>query len=138
MIAEQESNCCKACDKHLPGGVAVYVHESISYKIRSDLMPNNLKWSHLRLLIASSSHSLSHQFTEPRENRSLISMIWKLYWLLFLVNGSRAGSLHELHPGRRCMVPQQVRKPALFPAAQQEPKLLLIGQFIHVTSLAFT
>ena len=32
---------------------------------------------------------------------------------------------------------QQVRKLAFFPAAQQEPKLLLIGQFIHVTSLAF-
>ena len=36
------------------------------------------------------------------------------------------------------MAPQQVRKLAFFPAAQQEPKLLLIGQFIHVTSLAFT
>ena len=36
------------------------------------------------------------------------------------------------------MAPQQVRKLAFFPAAQQEPKLLLIGQFIHVNSLAFT
>ena len=29
-------------------------------------------------------------------------------------------------------------KTGIFPATQQEPKLLLIGQFIHVTSLAFT
>ena len=29
-------------DRH-GGGVAVYVHESISYKIRSDLMPDNLE-----------------------------------------------------------------------------------------------
>ena len=32
---------CNDRDRH-GGGVAVYVHESISYKIRSDLMPNNL------------------------------------------------------------------------------------------------
>ena len=36
------------------------------------------------------------------------------------------------------MAPQQVRKLAFFPAAQQEPELLLTGQFIHVTSLTFT
>ena len=29
-------------------------------------------------------------------------------------------------------------KTSIFPATQQEPELLLIGQFIHVTSLTFT
>ena len=54
------------------------------------------------------------------------------------MNGSKAGSQPELHHGRRRVAPQQLRKLTFFPAAQQEPKLLLIGQSIHVTSLAFT
>ena len=54
------------------------------------------------------------------------------------MNGSKADSLPELHHGRRWVAPQQVRKLASLPATQREPKLLLIGQIIHVTSLAFT
>ena len=35
-------SCVIILDRH-GGGVAVYVHESISHKIRSDLMPDNLE-----------------------------------------------------------------------------------------------
>ena len=33
---------------------------------------------------------------------------------------------------------QAVKETNVLPAAQQEPELLLIGQFIHVTSFTFT
>ena len=77
-------------DRH-GGGVAVYVHESISYKIRSDLMPDNLEV--VTLQIANSKFkSLSHHFTDPQENLSLILMIWKLYWLLSISTIRRLSS----------------------------------------------
>ena len=54
------------------------------------------------------------------------------------MNGSQAGSLPELHHGRRLSGAPASEKTNIFPAVQQETKLLLIGQFIHVTSLSFT
>ena len=62
------------------GGVAVYVPENISYKIRSVLIADNLEVVTLQIADSkSSSHSLSHHFTDPQENLSLISMTWKRF-----------------------------------------------------------
>ena len=57
--------------------------------------------------------------------------------------GNACGILHSNHltdsnDSRIFLWKTRESKTSIFPAPQQEPKLLLIGQFIHVTSLAFT
>ena len=61
---------------------------------------------------------------------------WEFHYFsrIFTYNGNES----FFSSGRRWVAPQQVRKLASLPATQQEPNLLLIGQIIHVTSLAFT
>ena len=52
--------------------------------------------------------------------------------------GALAASAFQVALRRFPRVANACEKTSIFPATQQEPKLLLIGQFIHVTSLAFT
>ena len=55
---------CNDRDRH-GGGVAVYVHESILYKIRSDLMPDNLEV--VTLQIANSKFIVTSLYRPPRK-----------------------------------------------------------------------
>ena len=56
------------------GGVAVYVHESISYKMRSDLMPDNLEVVIVQIADSKFKPFIAISLYRPQENLSLISV----------------------------------------------------------------
>ena len=78
-------------DRH-GGEVAVYVHESIFYKIRSDLMPNNLEVVTLKIANSTFKPFIVTSIYRPSGKPSLISNIWKLYWLLLIQTIRRLSS----------------------------------------------
>ena len=56
------------------GGVAVHVHGSISYKIRSDLMPDNLEVVTLQIADSKFKPFIVTSLYRPQGSLSLISM----------------------------------------------------------------